>query len=242
MAFKYLLVVLLLFLSSAARGEEVWAFNQEFIRFGKKDVYEGFKKRWNLEYGQFLKENKEDYPILAIQDLDAPEYTYLTPVLSYLGLGRFKEGLKNFEETLKKDLTLGFASTLNFQVESLGVYLSECSYIPEFMNASFCNMPYVHYQIFSLTPGNGGVFEEHLKKMVFEEQMKKSNFCWRVWKISFGGDLPKYVVCRFTQSKEALNRDEPHFIYENLKEIVRRHREGRGILRRDLSVIISCNA
>ncbi|MES2344834.1 MAG: hypothetical protein V4494_02700 [Chlamydiota bacterium] len=240
MILKCLVAVFFMF-SMAVVGGEVWAFSQEFVRFGKKDAYEGFKKRWNSEYTHFFKDSVKDYPILAIQDLDDPEYTYLMPILSYARLGIFEDGLEKFQDTLKRDLTLGFSSTLNFEVKSLGIYLSECSYIPEFINASLCNMPYVHYQTFSLTPGNGEIFEQRLKKMAFEEAMKKSNVCWRVFKTVFGGDVPKYVVYCFAQSQDALESDRLHFIDEELKSIVRRYREGKGILRRDLSILVPTN-
>lgn len=240
MKLKNLFVFCLVFFPFVARAE-MWLFCQEFVRFGKKNVYEELKKTWNEQYAEYFKKNQLDMPVLAIQDLNSAEYIYLTPILTYSRLDQYTKESRLLEDAVKNELKVGLSSVLNFNIQSLQCYLGECSYIPEFINPSFCNMPYAHYQIFSVFPGKEVLVEDHLKKMVFDEQMKKSNQCWRVWKTTFGGDLPKYIVCRFASTEENLEKEEIFFIPPYLKEVIRSHREGKGILRRDLSVIISCN-
>lgn len=240
MRLKNLLASVFLWGSIAAQAE-LWLCEQEFVRFGKKDAYEELKKSWNSAFASHFQGKGVMSPVLAIQDLESTNYVYLTPMHDYSGLDARESQLEAFEATLKNSLTASLASTMNFRIASLQTYLPECSHIPEGSNCSFSNNPFMHYQIFSLTPGSEALFEEHLKKLVFEEQMKKTELCWRVWKVNFGGDLPKYIVCRFEKTKDELNADKIKFIQQSLKEIVRSYREGKGVFRKDLSVIMPGN-
>lgn len=238
MKLKYLLLFFVV--CSVIRGE-IWLIEQEFVKFGKRDVYELLKKEWNTKYKAFLKKEEKVHPILAVEDFDTPQYIYLTPLTNYASLNNLEALQKSFREVLKEKSIQPLESTLNFRVASLSVYLPECSYIPEDNNCSFSNLPYVHFQIFSLIPGSEPLFEAHLKKVVFEEASKRTQVCWRVWRLVFGSDTPKYLVCLFANTKEGLEKEDLHFVHQGLKEIIRRQREGKGVFRKDLSIFIPSN-
>ncbi len=238
MQFKYLFIFFAV--CSLLRGE-VWLIEQEFVKFGKRDVYEVLKKGWDSKYRTFLNKEERVHPILAVEDFDAPQYIYLTPLTNYTSLNHLEIVQKNFRATLNEKEIQPLESTLNFRIASLSVYLPECSYIPEGNNCSFSNLPYVRYQIFSLTPGSESLFEEHLQKVAFEEANKRTQTCWRSWRVAFGSDVPKYLVCIFANTKEGLEKEDLYFVHQGLKEIVRRQKEGKGIFRKDLSILVPSN-
>jgi len=236
--FAYHLIIFFCFSLSvfAAKKEELWLFQQEFVKFGKRDFYEEWKKQWLQKWK--IQEGKK-LPILAIEDKDSSQYIYLIAVENFNGLERFFAKQKNFQETmdifLKKSYAASASATLNFCILSLHQYLPTCSYIPKGQNCSIQLLPAVKYRIYSVMPGNAEAFENNLEKKALSYQKKQATFCWRSWKVIFGGEIPKYIIAFFATDEESLS-DIPDLLGENMREIVTRTKEGKGEFRKDLSI------
>ena len=88
--------------------------------------------------------------------------------------------------------------------------------------------PYAAYQIFSVLPVAEKVFCEQLHKVAIEYE--KSSFCWGVWKIIYGSELPKYVIGFFAPDAKSLETELKTVKLGISKEWYRRSEEGRAVL------------
>ncbi len=221
---------------------EIWMFQEDFYSFGKRDVYEALTKTWITELKQAIAP-EELMTMVAIQSRTSPEFVYMTPLGRFATLDTYLDYTNRIIQKLGPEIAKkqqeAWVSTLNFQTYSLLAYMPFLSCVPLNSNPSVPYRPYVHYYIVAVTPGQVGYFEDYLERQVSKHNQEGEMVCWRVWKMLFGSDVPKYVIALFSRSEEELKKhnDQLDLTDPRLADVVRREREGRGILRRDLSII-----
>jgi hypothetical protein len=217
MGFKGFLGVLGVLMGSVSAfcDWQLWLIEQDFVKFGKKEVYEKYKKEMLGENATF-----------AMQDEDASQYIYLFPVGDYKDLSDSMQGCDG------SDNRIAFLSTLNFTIQSLHRYLPRCSYIPK-GKESLLAYPNIVYYLFGVVPGNDAVFEAQLLKIA-GDQAKNGGTCFRSWKILMGSDVPKYLVAVFASDEAQAEGLE--FVPTSLKGLLRSQKQGSAVLRRDLSI------
>jgi hypothetical protein len=231
------------FIQAQEQGEwlesGIWYLEQDFVKFGKKEVYEYSKKSW---LQQFKKFNGENAPvILGLQESDSLQYYYFMPQKNYAGLDSFFQLFEKYNSsslgTYAKNQEQMLKSAVNYQINSLHRYLSFCSYSSEEAPQEAMNAG--HYFVYSLVPGNEKFFEDKLQKIGAEARGQNSRNYWKVWKVVFGGDVPKYIVCVFAKSTEELSGRIKVFEFSDgaTKEIITRIQEGKLTLRKDLSLL-----
>lgn len=222
----------------SAGEKELWMIRQDFVKIGKKEIYEELQKEWILKFQAFA-QGKSFLPIYMAQDLEEPEYITLVSFNSYDGIERYFELLKHFYQSLPKEagryLTEVKESLLNFNIFTLQRLLGHCSYIP--LGASFSQLPHLRYFIYSIEPGSQKDFEAKLAEYASQLKLKQAAFGFRVWRVLFGGDMPKYllVFCAQTASlaKQAGQLKE---LNGSLKDVIRDIKQSHGIIRKDLSL------
>ncbi len=218
-----------IFGSVLAFGEDLWLFDQDFVKFGKKEIYEKLKR-------EMLKDEFGDFSAFAVQEQqESMQYIYLVPVGDYGGLQRLLEGRAKREEKLSGEERLPFVSTLNFTIKSVQQFLPACSYVPvgkESLAAFRC----MYFYLFGIVPGNEAIFEAQLQK-VAEEQGDSGGVCMRSWKIVIGGDLPKYLVATFGSNEKKVKQDAENLelIPPPLKNLLRSQKQGSAVLRKELT-------
>jgi hypothetical protein len=214
-----------IFGSVFAFGEDLWLFDQDFVKFGKKEIYEKLKKG-------MLKKEFGSFSAFAVQEQqESMQYIYLVPVGDYAGLGGLLEGRAEREEKLSGEERLPFVSTLNFTMKSLQQFLPACSYVPagkESLTAFRC----MYFYLFGIVPGNEAIFEAHLQKVAEE-----GGVCMRSWRIVIGGDLPKYLVAVFGANEKKVKQDAENLelIPAPLKNLLRSQKQGSAVLRKELT-------
>lgn len=241
---KWLLVGLLSWnVVYAANNEqdEVWMVTQEMIKFGKKETYEGLKssmlEKWNI-----VKKRGDIGMMVGLEELDEPHYLYLTPIKDYAGLDRFmnlhRQVMNSWTPDETKMFTTGFDSTLNLKIRTLMRYRHSCSYVPD-DNCHIRNLSYVHYVILTMVPGSGQHLERRLEELVSKQTSQGTAFCWRTWEITFGGEVPQFVVAFFGVDPVTLNEkvERLGLINSTMKDIVLREKKGTARYRPDLSVM-----
>lgn len=220
---------------------DIWMVRQDFVKFGKKEVYEAAKKQYVQGLSQFERK-RALFSSYAIQAIDSPQYLYLTPVGSYGGLDRLlkqQESFKNSFKPLDWEAMMGAEnSAMNFLFNNLQKFLPAASYVPK-GKENFFSLPYVYVYWIQIAPGQSSAFEDHLERLVKQQEGVPN--CWRVWKGTFGHTLPQYFIVVFAATeKEAEERaSQIDFIFGPVKQIVRKLREDRGVLRLDLSLNVS---
>ncbi len=219
-------LLLCLGLGRIEAAQEFMLAEQEFVKFGKKELYEQEKQSWLKEF------KKNAPPICAVFDRDSSQYLYLTPMDSYGDMDDYFQRKREFKESLAMD------STLNFRVLTFHQYLPSCSYGVEKGLSTFFAKPYLHYHIYGVAPGSEASFEQRLEQMVLTYKQKKSSATWGVWKVIFGSDTPKYVVCLFAKNKESLDKQvkDLAFVDQQMHDILRRDREGNAEVKSALSL------
>jgi|GEM_PF-6746237 len=239
----FVLLVNLFFISGlSALEEELWVFQQDFYSFGKRDVYESLKRIWVQQITELSKEQEIPF-MLTIQSKDNPEFITLVHIGNWCALDNFSGITKALEKKVGVDVWRkqqeARDSILNFQIGSLQHFLPESSCIPKEGCPSLMQHPYVHYFIYSLRPGQDSFFEESLQKKAKEHLEKKDGVSWRVWKVLFGADVPKYVIMVCANTEESLSDkvSKLNIIDSHLSQVIRQRRDGKGILRRDLSYL-----
>ncbi len=221
---------------------DIWLIQQNFFSLGKRDVYEALWKVWLQQLTQLSKERAVP-PIITLEAKGIPEYIAMIPLGNFSALDSFyalNEALKKQvgpELWMKQQEALG--STMNFQVLSLHQFLPMCSCLPCDVNISIMNRPFLYYFVYAIEPGQGKSFEGLLQRKAKEHLDKKNQVCWRVWKVLFGGDVPKYILVIFSQREEGLMEDikKIDLIDPSMEKIMRREKEGKASLRRDLSYV-----
>jgi hypothetical protein len=237
------LIFLILFLPFTGFCQEPFLLcEQEFVKVGKKEIYEQEKKSWIQEFGTFSKK-KQTLPTYAVFDHESLQYMYLTPVNSFADVATYQQKETDFKNSFSKEewakKALPRESTLNFRVLTFHEYLAQSSYLPSDEDNGFLAKPYLHYYVYGVNPGHEEDFENSLKKLAGKHLSEKSSATWRVWKVLFGADIPKYIICIFAKNK--VDREKQikalDFISSEAKEDLRRDREGDAEIRRDLSLI-----
>jgi hypothetical protein len=208
--------------------QNLWLIQQDFVKFGKKEVYEKLKK-------EMLSEQFPPFSAYAMQEHDSMQYIYLIPVMDFNGLGDFIGKKMEFEEGLSGEQRLPYVSTLNFTMQNLMRFLPECSYVPQ-TGENLSSFRCLYFYLYSIVPGNEAVFEAQLHKIA-EEQASLEGHCIRCWKIVIGGDMPKYGVAVFGFDEKQVKKDaeELELITPPLKNLLRSQKQGGAVLRKDLS-------
>lgn len=228
---KYLLVCQL-FWGTIANAANLLLIDQEFVKFGKKEVYETEKKSW-LEQFSKLTAKQQPSPFIAIYDQNSSQYLYLTQMSSYGEIDTYFQKQRMFK------VSKSFPSTLNFRIMTVHEEIPRCSTTTENLQATFFSMPHVRYHVYGVAPGQGEAFERYLEKMVKNQNKVEAPATWRTWKVIFGSDTPKYVVCLFAKDKQELEKQGDNLVFVDpaMREILRRDRAGDVEVRRDLSFV-----
>jgi len=213
----------------------VWMIEQELVKLGKNEAYVTAKKDW---LAKFEKQSSPETPFMvAAEESGSNQYLYLFPLQSISGADDLRKKYRAFRRAVPAGDRLVqeqlLDSLVNVRVRSLHEYKEELSYA----SGSFLSTPHIHYTVYSLAPGTEEAFEQCLIRNVAEAFQKKEPTPWRVWKMIFGGDVPKYVVCFFAASKEALNI--PDIIEPGLEMAIRKKQEGDAVLVPGLSLTIA---
>lgn len=223
-----------------SEASNIWIVQQDFVKFGKKEVYEITKKDYFQAFSQSIGK-KEGFPSYGLQAFDSPQYVYLIPIGSYNGIDRLMEQKEKFMNAYPSQeweaQRLAGASTINFLFKSLKKFLPSSSSIPKGQE-SLSSLPRAHLYWIQIAPGQEGAFENHLQQLVQKEMKRESPGCWRVWRGTFGDVLPQYFIAVFAttekEAEEAANRIE--FVSGPIKQIVRKLKQDRVLLRPDLSM------
>lgn len=216
--------------------KELWMIEQDFVKFGKREAYETLKNE--MIQGLYnYKDKGKPLGVLGVQDLENPEYFYLTPIGTFSSLERFSKMKSAYlkskgEEGVLKRKT--FDSLINFQIFSLLEYYPQASSTKEALSVS---KPYIRYFIYGIEPGSEKFFENRLEKIASDPKDVSSLLQWRVWKVILGSDVPKYVIAVFAKNKEVMDENvkELIFIEPQYKEIIRKEKIGNAIYKAELS-------
>ena len=234
---------------AAKNGKEqapIWMIEEDFVKFGKKDVYEELASNW-IERLLKFSSKKTVFPSFAFQDLENPQYVYFTPLSSYGALDTLMNTKRAFQASMTpqewKEITQTLSSTLNFKIFSLHQFIPECSYFPEEADGNFFRRQHVYYTVYSLEPGTEIGFENELEKKMAELQNSAATICVRTWRVLFGADVPKYLICAYAATEEELEKQIDDFKFLTLvtKDYVRNQKKGKGILRPELSLQLKKN-
>lgn len=208
----------LLFLGAMAgvyADGDLWVIEQDFVKFGKMEVYEASKKE-SLGKG-----------VIATKEADSLRYIYWIPVGDYKGVQSFIG---------KRQGSLPYLSTLNFTWDSLNRYLSMCSFVPK-GKESLAAYPSLHFYFFGIMPPNEKDFEDYLQNVANAQKSAEQPVCFRTWKVVLGMDAPKYVVVVYGNTEkeaEKLARGLELGSGE-IKNILRSQKEGTcSLIPRDL--------
>ena len=225
----------------------VWLIQEEFIKFGKKEVYEAQQQNWlqgfkkTLSSGGFWRSKSGFWPIYGMQAIDEPQYIYLIPLKNTAALDDFIVKKSSYNEGMSqedKNQRQILLSCMNFTISSLHQYVKSCSSGPDDA-ASWQKNPFVHYWVFGITPGNDQNFEAQIQKVVTGVNAKGSVVALRVWRVLLGADTPKYVIVLQAASQEALDLQVKslEFVDGTIKDIVRNQREGSAFMKDSLSMM-----
>lgn len=206
-------IFLLVFCSSFGQAfssplEEYWLVQEDFIKFGKGDLY-------LAEKGREIKELKTK--TFGIEDLENPQYVFLSPLKQLADLSL----LEPFAENRGREL---LKSCLNFQIFSLHMLLEVCSLRPEGVFSE--KNPYLFYALYEVNPGTEDSFEGELVKAA--AKLKSGKTSWSTWKCLLAGDCPKYLVCLAFKNKGDLKdwSMDSLFNEEKISEILRGKKSG----------------
>lgn len=228
---KLCLIFICFFNISLCAGEldELWIFESNFIKLGKKDTYEKFKKG-------FLKTifNKNTaFSLYAYEDLEGLQYLYLINVGKFDALEDFF--IRNdYLQKLPPQKFLPFASTLNFNIRVLNSYLTACSFVLE-GKEDLLNYPLAYFYVFTIDPVNARDLEAHLNTLAQKQRNSEQGACFRTWKGLLGEELPKYIVAVFGMSEKEIESLE--LFTQDVKPALRKQNIQKVKLRKDLSVI-----
>jgi hypothetical protein len=214
-----------------------WLIEQDFIKIGKRDVYEEQQKQALLKKKQRLQKQNGFFQAYTLEDLENPQYAIFMP-LETLDTVRSYEPffLSDLERQKQEAPGQNLLDTcLNFHIFSLQEQLLSCSYRIE---GTFSQeRPYLIYLLYDIVPGYGAFFEKHLEGIAQKQQAEKSQTSWRAWKTLLGGDAPKYLICLSFASKDEMQRAKLEQLFEEpiIKEIIRDKRSGIAKLKNDMT-------
>lgn len=211
---------------SKGSEERLWVVEQDFVKLGKREAYEKYKKE-NIEG---ISKGKE-FSVFAFEESDRAQYLFLVPLPSFTAVGKYTEKGTQYAEKMGQAL-LPYFSTIHFTIESLHQYCPNCSF-----PAGIGELLGVYYTAIGISPGDERLFEEHLEKIAAAQKGLKDPTYFRTWKVLYGSDVPKYLVAVFGSSeKEAEKRAlSLEIIRGEWKNIVRQQKSGTARYRTDLS-------
>ena len=218
----------------------VWIIEQDFIKFGKKEVFEKYKKEMLAKFTALSEQPNVTY--YGLEELDSPQFLFLTPIQSFSGvetlMAKRDAFRKSFSDQGWKEEVNPYLSTLNFCITSAHQFLPLCSYSPKGKEA-FEAYGYVQYFLYGITPGDGPAFEARLKQIAAAQQTAETPVCIRSWRVLFGSDVPKYIVAVFADSEDQASdlADGLEIINAEMKNILRSERKGKAVMRKDLSIL-----
>lgn len=207
-------------------GYEIWMVREEIVAPDKKKAFEkGFKEEMRER-----KSSKLFWPEYIVEGIDTPNFIHFYPLKSYASLDAyFEDGIQ--KSKLDQDLS-GVQSTIN----TIFKKFPEGAYIPEESYKDWLKTPFLHYWVISLKYGEDEPFEYHMKQLVSAHSKKKTPLCFRTWKVTFGADLPKYVVVLFAKEEQELDEHLEQFdlMTPSVRSVTNRVKEGQGEIRPDL--------
>lgn len=121
-------------------------------------------------------------------------------------------------------------SILNFTVASLQELQTALSYG---FAGNLTETPSAAYKIYTVLPDAEKAFRDKLRLTVLQHQ--KSAYCWGVWKVVYGSELPKYVVWHFAPDEKSLEAQLKAVKLDIHRKWIRRQEEGRAVLIPSLS-------
>ena len=188
--------------------EEYWLVQEDFIKFGKGDLY-------LAEKGREIKGLK--LQTYGIEDLENPQYVFLSPLKSLGSMSAYEPFIERSEGELLK-------SCLNFQIFSLHRFLEACSLRSQDVFSE--KKPYLFYALYEVEPGAEDSFEGELMKAV--SKLKAAKVSWSTWKCLLAGDYPKYLFCLAFESKDELKNWSMNTLFneEKIEEILRGKKSG----------------
>lgn len=215
---------------------ELWVIEQDFVKFGKGEAYEGYKK--GLLEGFWSDAGKGPCCTFAQREVDSAQYIYLMPVGDYGVLETFMDKKRDYFRSLGEDAVLPFLSTINFTIMTLHRFLPACSYIPK-GKESILSYGAVQFFVFGVMPPNEGDFEGYIAKMASGLSAKKGSICLRTWKVILGADVPKYVVAVFADTEKNAKKmaSQLDFTGGGMKNILRSQKQAGALLNRELSFV-----
>lgn len=169
-------------IGSVFAQNEYWLLEQDFVKMGKKELYENQKTAWV---------KKQSYPIFAIADLENPQFLFLMPLKNISSLGSYPPLLNQLQDPL-------IETCLNFQVFSLFQLLDVSPGRPNELFTE--DKPYYFYVVYDMTLDAKESLEQAFAKV--KSSGKFSNGC--LWKGLLSGDCPKYVFCISFKNKEEM--------------------------------------
>lgn len=203
------MVLQLFFGISSEALAKYWVIQEDFLKIGKKEIYEEEKKK-RLGPKNLTK-------AIGMEDLENSQYVFFTPLekLSFL------ETLFPFQEKVDPLLS----SCLHYTIFSLHQWLSKASFRADLVFSK--DFPYSSYVLYDIIPGFQDAFEEHLQKIV-AKQSSGAPSPWSAWKVVMGADTPKYLLCAAFASKGQLKDAHLEELWEEplLKEILRNKKSG----------------
>jgi hypothetical protein len=184
---KVFFVLIMLFLSTGevfAETTEYWLIQQDFIKMGRRDVYETQK---------VLQLKKQSHQVIGVSDLVDPEFLFLMPIKNLSELSQYPPFV-----SLEKEATLD--SSVNFQIFSLHRLLEKASAQPE--KTFSAEKPYYSYVIYEVEWEFSSILEGVMMK---KAAAQKKGDSWCFWKSLLAGEYPKYVFCTSFKTKEEMN-------------------------------------
>ncbi len=226
----------------------LWLIQEEFIKFGAKDAYENLQEGWmegfakTLAAGGMWRNKQNLWTIYGLQVQQEPQYMYMIPLRDSCSLIDFFNKKNQYNQALpseQKSESQSLFSLLNFSVNSLHLYLKDCSYPQTIREDVFEKKPFISYSVYGITPGYETVFEDAIRQLVADAASSRSSACWRVWRVLIGSDSPKYVIMAYGAASVDLEGAKKILkpLEGSVKDIIRNKKEGTGIFKPGISLI-----
>ena len=204
-----LMLMHLFFTISGESLAKYWVVEEDFLKIGKKEIYEEEKKK---SLGL-----KNPMKVKVMEDLENSRYVFFIPLekLSLL------EKIPPFREKAQPLLS----TCLHYTIFSLHQWLPKASFQADLIFSK--SLPYWCYILYDISPGSQESFEEHLQKIALRQPSSGSR-AWGAWKVIIGADTPKYLLCAAFASKEELKDAHLEELWEEalIKEILRNKKSG----------------
>lgn len=189
--------------------DKYWIVEQDFLKMGKKEIFEQEKK--------LSLTSQKLRGTIVMEDLENPQYIFFMPLDKI-------SSLEQMPPLQEKEPPL-LSSCIHYSIFSLHQWLDKLSFHSDLLFSKA--RPYCSYVLYDITPGSQKSFEEHLQKVVVK-QKASSLHSWGAWKVLIGADTPKYLLCASFSTKEELKDAHLEDLWEEpaLKEILRNKKGG----------------